>query len=292
MPGAAPSPYRGCCARRNPDLEELQFFLKVGSKYKALRRDEAINHVHWGNDPPARNRRVFWHSRSTNRKQLEEVADQLAVPRPAHCDFNALLSRRRPMWPGETRYGMLLRRYLWPRSHVRCRETQFLDRPPAGKKTRLAAAAFESPRMSDRVSSNGRVGHTIKCLAFYHPDDDKALKDEQALKLRTLFEATRGIGAKLLIEIIAGKHGTLATTRWRGPWASFMTGASSPTGGNSSRRPLPRPEEHGEDAAMDTYCRGIVLWGWSRRRPNSPRPLTWRRASRRQGICHWPHDLQ
>jgi 5-dehydro-2-deoxygluconokinase len=53
------------------------------------------------------------------------------------------------------------------------------------------------------------VTHTIKCLSFYHPDDPTELKEEQAQKLRTLYEAARKVGRELLIEIIAGKHGPL-----------------------------------------------------------------------------------
>ena len=54
--------------------------------------------------------------------------------------------------------------------------------------------------------------HTIKCLSFYHPDDPPALKEEQSQKLRTLYEAARKVGRELLVEIIAGKHGTLDET--------------------------------------------------------------------------------
>ena len=53
------------------------------------------------------------------------------------------------------------------------------------------------------------VEHCIKCLCFYHPDDPAELKAEQQEKLRTLFEAARKVGRELLVEIIAGKHGTL-----------------------------------------------------------------------------------
>ncbi|TIV06319.1 MAG: DUF2090 domain-containing protein, partial [Mesorhizobium sp.] len=35
------------CAPEYPTFEELQFFLKHGSKHLALRKDEAINHIHW-----------------------------------------------------------------------------------------------------------------------------------------------------------------------------------------------------------------------------------------------------
>ena len=47
----------------------------------------------------------------------------------------------------------------------------------------------------------------IKCLCFYHPDDDAGAEGEQSEKLRTLFDAARKVGRELLIEIIAGKHG-------------------------------------------------------------------------------------
>ena len=35
------------CSPEIPTWDELQFFLKHGSPHKALRKDEAINHVHW-----------------------------------------------------------------------------------------------------------------------------------------------------------------------------------------------------------------------------------------------------
>ena len=35
------------CSPEYPTCEELQFFLKNGSKHRALRKDEAINHIHW-----------------------------------------------------------------------------------------------------------------------------------------------------------------------------------------------------------------------------------------------------
>ncbi len=56
------------------------------------------------------------------------------------------------------------------------------------------------------------VDHCIKCLCFYHPDDPAELKAEQSEKLRALFEAARKVGRELLVEIIAGKHGTLDDT--------------------------------------------------------------------------------
>jgi 5-dehydro-2-deoxygluconokinase len=53
------------------------------------------------------------------------------------------------------------------------------------------------------------VDHCIKCLCFYRPDDPAELKREQQESLLRLFQAARGIGRELLIEIIAGKNGPL-----------------------------------------------------------------------------------
>jgi 5-dehydro-2-deoxygluconokinase len=35
------------CSPEYPTWTELQYFLKSGSQHRALRKDEALNHVHW-----------------------------------------------------------------------------------------------------------------------------------------------------------------------------------------------------------------------------------------------------
>ena len=46
------------------------------------------------------------------------------------------------------------------------------------------------------------VGHTIKCLCFYHPDDPPDLKARQDRELLRLHEAARALGRELLVEVI------------------------------------------------------------------------------------------
>src|SRR5690606_5481335 len=53
------------------------------------------------------------------------------------------------------------------------------------------------------------IGHTIKCLCFYHPADSDELKARQERELLRVADAARTAGRELLIEIIAGKHGPL-----------------------------------------------------------------------------------
>jgi 5-dehydro-2-deoxygluconokinase len=53
------------------------------------------------------------------------------------------------------------------------------------------------------------VGHTVKALCHYHPDDPDELKARQERELLRVHAAARGLGRELLVEIIAGKHGAL-----------------------------------------------------------------------------------
>ena len=53
------------------------------------------------------------------------------------------------------------------------------------------------------------VNQTVKCLAFYHPDDPDELRRTQDQTLLQVMEAARTVGREVMIEIIAGKHGPL-----------------------------------------------------------------------------------
>jgi 5-dehydro-2-deoxygluconokinase len=51
------------------------------------------------------------------------------------------------------------------------------------------------------------VIQTVKCLCFYHPDDDDDLKARQERELIRVFDAARTVGRELMIEIVAGTIG-------------------------------------------------------------------------------------
>ncbi len=68
------------CSPEIPTWEELQYFLKHGSPHKALRKDEAINHIHWATTRRAQPERLLAFA-IDHRMQLEEMADRLGAPR-------------------------------------------------------------------------------------------------------------------------------------------------------------------------------------------------------------------
>lgn len=63
---------------------------------------------------------------------------------------------------------------------------------------------FETPSVASNLMHWPRE-QTVKCLAFYHPQDVQSLRDEQDRALLQLWEATRESGHELLLEVIPPK---------------------------------------------------------------------------------------
>ncbi len=245
-----------------PTWEELQFFLRHGSPHKALRKDEAINHVHWATTRRPQAERLLALA-IDHRMQLEEMADRIGAPRERLNAFKRLaIAAIARVSGGKPGFGTLL-------DDIYGREAMFdaaklnlwVGRPlekPGSRPLRFEFTQDVGARLAEWP-----VTHTIKCLSFYRPDDPPALKEEQAQKLRTLYEAARKVGRELLIEIIAGKHGaldddTIATALdehyalgIKPDWWKLEPQASPQAWRNIS----------GVIAKHDPWCRGVVLLG-------------------------------
>ncbi|RUY71584.1 5-dehydro-2-deoxygluconokinase [Mesorhizobium sp. M7A.F.Ca.CA.001.13.1.1] len=200
------------CAPEYPTFEELRFFLKNGSRHLALRKDEAINHIHWATtrrrDIPSMMALACDH-----RVQLEDVAAKAGADPARIQDFKVLaVKAAAKVAAGRDGYGMLIDEKHGRKAMFEFARHSFawLGRPvelPGSRPLR-----FEFSQDIGSQLTEWPVDHCIKCLCFYHPDDPAALKDEQQQKLRALVEGARKVGRELLIEIIAGKHGKLDDT--------------------------------------------------------------------------------
>ena len=154
---AAPSRCRACSARpKSQPGRNCSTSSTHGSPHRALRKDEAINHVHW-----ATTRRpqpgMLMALAIDHRKQLDDMANRLGAPRERINGFKRLAMQAiAKVADGRPGFGTLARRHLWPRGHVRCGKARSLGGPPPGG-ARLAAIALRiHARMSARASSNGR----------------------------------------------------------------------------------------------------------------------------------------
>lgn len=250
------------CSPEIPTWDELQFFLKHGSPHKALRKDEAINHVHWATtrreQPPKLLALAIDH-----RIQLEAIADKAGVARERIAPFKRLaIAAIGKISNGKPGFGTLLDdTYGRDAMFDAAKLGLWVARPlelPGSRPLRFEFTQDVGARLVEWP-----VTHTIKCLAFYHPDDPAELKTEQAQKLRTLYEAARKIGRELLVEIIAGKHGSvkddtvsralaeLYALGIKPDWWKLEPQANAAAWGNIEK----------VIKSNDPYCRGIVLLG-------------------------------
>lgn len=261
--GGAFAVSRLLCSPEYPTFAEMDYFLKHGSKFKALRKDETLNHIHW-----ATTRRkeipLLMALAIDHRSQLTDVADELGVGHSKINDFKRLaVAAAGRVSQGREGYGMLIDERFGREAFFDAAKKSFswIGRPVELPGSRPLRFEFSQDIGSQLVE--WPLDHCIKCLCFYHPDDPDALKKEQSQKLRTLFEAARRVGRELLVEIIAGKHGKLDDdTIARAMRELYALGIKpdwwklepqhSATAWKNIERVI---------ADNDQWCRGIVLLG-------------------------------
>lgn len=251
------------CSPEYPTWAELDFFLKSGTKHRALRKDEAINHIHW-----ATTRRgkipLLMALAIDHRSQLSSLADELGAPLDRIHAFKRLaVAAAARVAEGRDGYGMLIDERFGREALFDAAKKDFswIGRPvelPGSRPLRFEFSQDIGSQLTDWP-----LDHCIKCLCFYHPDDPAALKAEQQQKLRTLFEAARKVGRELLIEIIAGKNGSLKD--------DTVATALDELYGLGIKPDWWKLEPQASAAAWtnieavitghDPYCRGIVLLG-------------------------------
>ena len=194
------------CSAEYPTWAELSRFLKHGSPHRALRRDEALNHIHWAttrrSEPPTIMALAIDH-----RAQFEKIADAAGSPRERISDFKLLaVEAAAKVAAGRPGYGMLLDGKYGREALFRAVDHGFwIGRPVEEPGSR--PLEFESGGSLGAKLVEWPVAHTIKCLCFYHPDDPPEMKARQERELLRLHDAARRLERELLIEIIASKHG-------------------------------------------------------------------------------------
>ena len=193
------------CSPEYPSWTELDHFMTKGSPKRALRNDDDLNHIHW-----ATTRRRAWPKLMAlaidHRSQLEEIPGATEASISAFKELAVTAASR--IADGRPGFGMLLDD-KHGRKALFAAEAQgfWIARPielPGSRPLQFEFSQDVGSRIIDWP-----VEHAIKVLCFFHPDDPAALRAEQIAKLGAAHDAARKIGRDLLVEIIAGKHGTL-----------------------------------------------------------------------------------
>jgi 5-dehydro-2-deoxygluconokinase len=250
------------CSPEIPTWTELQYFLAHGSRHRALRHDAAINHVHW-----ATTRRPAPDSIMAlaidHRSQMEALAQAAGASFERIAAFKELAVRAAlRVADGRPGFGMLLDGTYGRAALFRAAaENLWIARPV--EKPGSRPLDFDVHDSLGAHLTEWPVGHVVKCLCFYHPDDPEELRARQERELLRLFDATRTVGRELLVEIISGKHGTLDDRTVARVISRLYALGIKPDWWKLEPQTTTGAWRQIGDAirAGDEFCRGIVLLG-------------------------------
>ncbi|HEU5177747.1 MAG TPA: 5-dehydro-2-deoxygluconokinase [Burkholderiales bacterium] len=245
------------CSPEYPTWAELDYFLKHGSRQRALRKDPDLTHVHWATTrrPQAETLMAL---AIDHRAQLEALADRHGAPRSRIDQFKVLaVDAALRVAQGRPGFGMLLdSTYGQKALYKAAKAGLWLARPVEKPGSRpLDLEAFNLAEWP--------VTHTVKCLCFYHPADGEELKARQERELVRVHHAARSAGRELLIEIIAGKHGPLADDTVAKVLERLYALGIKPDWWKLEPQKTPAAWHAIEKTIEmhDPYCRGIVVLG-------------------------------
>jgi len=204
--GGAFAVSRLLCSAEYPTWTELRAFLDQGSPHRALRRDETLNHLHWATTRRSQPQGLMALA-IDHRAQLEKIAADAGAPLERIGVFKRLaVDVAAQVAAGRPGYGMLLDGRYGREALFRAADHDFwIGRPVEDPGSRPLDFEFGGSLGAKLVE--WPIGHTIKCLCFYHPDDSAEMKARQERELLRLHDAARTLGRELLIEIIASKNG-------------------------------------------------------------------------------------
>jgi 5-dehydro-2-deoxygluconokinase len=201
---------RHACSPAMPSEAELREFMHRSTPVRRPDLDPIIQHMHHATTVRRRPQGDLFVLAFDHRRQLEELVDDLGKPRTAIATFKKLIAAavdRVAADPGVTgNLGMIVdSRHGTPVLEKLIHSRTWVARPielPGSRPLK-----FEG---TYNVASHIRswpVGHVIKCLVFYHPDDPIELRYEQEHAVRELFDAAQALDRDVMLEIISPRHG-------------------------------------------------------------------------------------
>lgn len=199
---------RLACSAASPTMKELQHFLIKGSPEKNLCKDKQLEHIHWAttrtNDYD--NIKVL---AIDHRSQFLDMTNDLDVDPALISAFKPLaLKAVDNLAKGDPSYGILLDGRYGMRGLEQAADYPYwIGRPielPGSRPLEFECSADVATEIS-----KWPLSHVVKCLVFYHPDDETSLKERQERQLLRVADACRKTGHEFLLEVISSKHGAI-----------------------------------------------------------------------------------
>ncbi|MBQ2263734.1 MAG: 5-dehydro-2-deoxygluconokinase [Loktanella sp.] len=192
------------CTPAYPSWAELQFFLQRGVIRPDLRNDAELDQIHWST-----NRKGDWSTMRVfafdHRIQMEDLAG--ATPAKIGAFKELCLDACAAVAGGRPGYGLLCDSRLGRAALQKAAgQGLWIGRPvewPGSRPLKL------EPELGPDFGglSEWPADHVVKCLFFYHPDDDAAARAEQEATVLRVFHAARRNRLEFLLEVIPSKVG-------------------------------------------------------------------------------------
>ena len=192
------------CAPAMPTWIELEQFLGEHERPFRLREDVDLEHTHWATT------REGVHEELTvlamdHRSQFEDLIAETGGDAARIPHFKTLALRAvEKVAGGDDRFGVLLDgRFGFDALAQAADHPYWIGRPIELPKSR--PLVFESSADVATELAEWPLNHVVKCLVFYHPDDEIELRERQERQLLRLFDACRKTRHELLVEVILPK---------------------------------------------------------------------------------------
>lgn len=252
------------CAPAMASWDELQHFLGREWPY-CLSESAELERWHWSTNRHGE-RDMLTVLAIDHRSQFDDLLVELDETDEARVDQfkNLALEALHRLAAGDPNYGVLLDGRFGARALEAAADYPYwIGRPievPGSRPLR-----FEGSPDVGMTLREWPVNHVVKCLVFYHPDDDTEMRAAQDRQLLRLFDACRRTRHEFLLEIIASKHGPVSS----GTSASVIEHVYSlgiyPDWWKLEPTTDAAAWAASEEAILrhDPLCRGIVLLGLS-----------------------------
>lgn len=252
------------CTPAMPTWVELEAFLGDRKRPFRLREDLELEHIHW-----ATTRERVYDELTVlavdHRSQFEDLVAETGGDPDRIPRFKTLALRAvEAVAGGDDRFGVLLDgRFGFDALAQAADHDYWIGRPIELPKSR--PLAFESSADVAAELVEWPLNHVVKCLVFYHPDDDQDLRERQERQLLRLFDACRKTRHELLVEVILpGGMDSDSRTVARAIRRLYAIGVRPDWW---KLEPVADPDAWSEISAAvnenDPLCRGVLLLGLS-----------------------------
>ena len=197
------------CTPAMPSRVELDDYLARSATLRRPDLDDRLGHIHRATTTRAPREELYVLA-FDHRRQLESLAGQSGAPATRIAEFKDLIAQaveRVAQRTGQGEYiGVIVD-----------------ERHGAGALERLSRAGYWVARPAEVPGSRPLsldpcddfglsllvwpANQVVKCLAFYHPDDPRELRQRQEERLQALQADCDGLGRELLLELIIPSHG-------------------------------------------------------------------------------------